>query len=96
MSGDESPFGPGHAKMCLMPFANSKGADQLTHPRSLISTFVVPCLDSIIPLVSISEISSLYIAPVAEQPGLNLIWSKILEYTFSRDVAHSVMWVAES
>ena len=39
-------------------YANNKGADQPAHPRSLISTFVVHCLDSIIPLVSISEISS--------------------------------------
>ena len=52
-------YGPGHAKMCLMPYAKNKGADQLAHPRSLISTFVVHCLDSVIPLVSISEISSL-------------------------------------
>ena len=48
--------GPGHAKMCLMPFAN-KGADQPAHPRSLISTFVVHCLDSILPLLAIAEIS---------------------------------------
>ena len=33
--------GPGHAKMCLMPYANNKGADQPAHPRS---TFVVRCL----------------------------------------------------
>ena len=38
--------GPGHAKTCLMPYANNKGADQPAHPRSLISTFVVRCLDS--------------------------------------------------
>ena len=42
------------------------------HPRSLISTFVVRCLDSIIPLVSISEISSLYLSSVAAQTGLRL------------------------
>ena len=41
----------------FMPYANNKGADQPVH--SLISTFVVRCLDSIIYLVSISEISSL-------------------------------------
>ena len=52
-------FGLGHAKMCLMTYANNKGADQPAHPRSLISTFVVRCLDSIMPLVSISEISRL-------------------------------------
>ena len=53
-----------------MLYANNKGADQPAHPRSLISAFVVHCLDSIIPLVSISEISSLYIAYVAAQAGL--------------------------
>ena len=48
---------PGHAKMCLIPYANNKGADQPAHPRSLISAFVVRSLDSIISLVSRSEIS---------------------------------------
>ena len=46
----------------FMPYANNKGADQPAHPRSLIRAFVVRCLDSIMPLVSISEISSLYLA----------------------------------
>ena len=46
------------------------------HPRSLISTFVARCLASIIPLVSISEISSLYLASAAEQAGLSLTWSQ--------------------
>ena len=56
---EENPSGPGHAKMCLIPYANNKGADQPAHPRSLIRTFVVHCLDSIMSLVSISEISRL-------------------------------------
>ena len=61
----------------FMPYANNKGADQPAHPRSLISTFVVRCLDSIISLVSISEISSLLLlASVAVQAGLSLTWSK--------------------
>ena len=38
-------------------YANIKGADQPTHLRSLISTFVVHCLDSIIPVLAIAEIS---------------------------------------
>ena len=38
--------GPGYAKVCIMPYANNKGADQPAHPRSLISTFVVRCLDT--------------------------------------------------
>ena len=50
---------PGHVKTCLMSYANTKGVDQPAHPRSLISAFVVRCLDSIISLVSISEIPSL-------------------------------------
>ena len=31
---------PGHEKMCLMSYANNKGADQPAHPRSLIRDFV--------------------------------------------------------
>ena len=31
----------------FLPHANNKGADQPTHPRSLISTFVVRCLDTL-------------------------------------------------
>ena len=62
----------------FMLYANNKGADQPAHPHrhSLISAFVVRCLDSIIPLVSISEISSLYLASVAAQAGLSLTWSQ--------------------
>ena len=43
----------------VLPYANNKDADQPARPRSLISVFVIRCLDSIMPLVSISEISSL-------------------------------------
>ena len=50
-------FGPGHAKMCLMPYANNKGADQPAHPRSLISTIVVRSLDSMICILAISKVS---------------------------------------
>ena len=53
----QSLYGPGHAKMCLMAYATNKGADQPAYPRSLISAFVVRSLDSIIFLVSRSEIS---------------------------------------
>ena len=52
-------FEPGHEKMCLMPYAKNKGTDQPANPRSLISAFVVRCLDSIISLDSIAEISRL-------------------------------------
>ena len=53
---------------------NNKGADQPALARGLISAFVVCCLDSLIVLVSISEISSLYLASVAEQAGLSLTY----------------------
>ena len=60
----------------------------LCHPRSLISTFVVRCLDSMICILALSKVSRLSLVSVAEQAGLNLTWSKIPEDTFSRDVAH--------
>ena len=50
---------PGHEKMCIMSYANNEGADQPAHPRSLISAFVVRCINSIISTVSIAEISRL-------------------------------------
>ena len=50
---------PGHEKMCFMSYANNKGTDQPAHPHSLISTFVVRCLDSIISLDSTAKISRL-------------------------------------
>ena len=49
--------GPGHAKICLMPYVNNEGADQPAHPRNLISTFVVGCLDNIICILAISKVS---------------------------------------
>ena len=71
-----------------MPYANNKGADQSAHPRSLISAFVVRCLDSIICLDSIAEISRLLLDSVAAQAGLRLAWSETPEDTFCRVVAH--------
>ena len=59
-----------------MPYANNKCADQPAHPRNLISAFFVRCLVNIIPLGSISKISSLCLASVASQAGLSLPWSE--------------------
>ena len=69
-------FEPHHEKTCFLPYANNKGADQPAHSRNLISTFVVRYVDSMIPLVSISEISSLYPASLAVQASLCLTWSQ--------------------
>ena len=43
--------------MCLMPYANNKGADQPAHPGSLISTFFVSSLDSMICILAIFKVS---------------------------------------
>ena len=68
--------------MCLMSYANNK------HVCSLISAFVVRCLDSIMSLVSANKISSLMLASVAAQASLSLTWSETPEDTFSHDDAH--------
>ena len=67
-----------------------KGADQPPHLCSLICTFVVRCLDSIKPLVSIPEISSLYLASVTAQAGLSLPWLKNLKTGF---VMTRLLWL---
>ena len=77
----------------LLSYANNKGADQPAHPRSLISTCVVRCLDSIIPLVSISEILSIYLASLTARAGLCLTWSQTTK-RFSRDEAQLYVIIA--
>ena len=71
-----------------MAYANNKGADQPAHPRSLISAFVVRWIDSVMSLVSVTKISSLMLASVAEQASLSPTWSETPENTFSYGVAH--------
>ena len=77
--------------MCLMPYANNKGADQPAHPHSLISAFVVRCQDRMIHLVYISEISRFELVSVAEQISLCLALSETPEDTFSHGVAHVLL-----
>ena len=48
--------GPRREKTCLRGFENNTGADQLAHPRSLISTFIIRLLESIIFRLATSEI----------------------------------------
>ena len=69
----------------------TKGADQPAHPRSLISTFVVRNLESMICILALPKVSRFYLASVAEQAGLNVTWSKIPEDTFSHDVAQILL-----
>ena len=72
----------------FMSYANNKGTDQPAYLRSLISAFVVCCLDSIIPPVFISEMSSICLASVAEQDGLSQLVAES-EDRFPRDEAHA-------
>ena len=78
---------PRHDEICLMSYATNKSTDQPAHPRDLINTFVVRCLDSIIPLLADSAISRL--VSVAEQAGFSLTWSQTPIDRFSRDVAQA-------
>ena len=71
-----------------MSYVSNKVADQPAHPRSLISTFVVHCQDSIIPIAVIAIFPRLLLASIAEQAGLSLTWSIAHEYRFSLDMAH--------
>ena len=68
----------------FLQYVNNKGTDQPAHPQSLISAFVVRCLGNIIPLVSISKFSSLYLVSAAAKAGLSLTWSKTLKSGFLR------------
>ena len=65
------------------------------HPRSLISAFVVRCLDSIIPLLSVPEISSLYQTSVAVQAGLSLTLVANPD-RFSRDETRPVLGMVQN
>ena len=72
----------------VIPYANNKGVDQPAHPRSLISTFVVHSLDSILSLVSVSEILRLWLSSVSEQARFKSTLVANPEDGFSRDEAH--------
>ena len=41
-------YGPQREKTCLSRYGNNKGGDQPSHPRLLISTFVIRFLERII------------------------------------------------
>ena len=49
-------FGPGHKKTYLRGFMKNTSTDQPAHPCSLISTFVIPILESIISKLASHEI----------------------------------------
>ena len=63
-------------------FANNTGADQPAHPRSLISTFAIHLLESIISRLATGQISLFYLVSVAEETGLSLAISETPKTVF--------------
>ena len=43
----------------VLSYVNNKSADQPAHPRSLVSAFVVRCVDSMIPMLAKTKLSRL-------------------------------------
>ena len=68
-------YGPRHEKKNgLRVFANNKGADQPAQLCSLISTFVICLLESMISNLAISAISIFYLVSEVEQTGFGMTW----------------------
>ena len=67
-----------------MPYANNKGAVKPVHRSSLISAFVVYCMEIVIP---VSKILWFLQASVTEQASMSLTWSYNYESSFCYDMA---------
>ena len=67
-----SLYRPRREKTCLRGFANNTGADQPAHAGSLISTFVIRLMESIICKLATGEISIFQLVSVAAETGLKL------------------------
>ena len=78
-----SEYGHQREKTCIRRFANNAGGDQPTHLRSLISTFVIRFLESIISRLAKSKILNFYLVYVAEETDLSLAFSKTLKTGFA-------------
>ena len=65
--------------------ANNQGADQPAHPRSLISTFVIRFLESVISEHVTSKFSLFYLVFLAEETGVESRFVGNPEGRFSRD-----------
>ena len=67
----------------------NKGADQLPGNRAAVQLLCFRYIDSTIPLLSKSEISSLEPSSLALQPSLCRTWLETPKTGFSHDEAHS-------
>ena len=68
----------------LRRLANNTGAEQPVHLHSLISAFVMRCLESIICKLATVEISIFQLVSVAEETGLKLALSETPKTGLSR------------
>ena len=75
-------------KKCVLCHMRTTKVQISLRIRGLISAFVVRYLDSVMSLVSLTRISSLILASVAEQASLSLTWSETPEDTFCHGAAH--------
>ena len=71
-----------YARNSAIGVCKQKGADQLAHPRSLISAFAIHKLNSIVSKLAPSEISLFYLVSVAEGAGFGMILSETLKTGF--------------
>ena len=71
-----------YARNSAVGVCKQKGADQLAHPRSLISAFAIHKLNSIVSKLAPSEISLFYLVSVAEGAGFGMILSDTLKTGF--------------
>ena len=69
----------------------NKDADQLRGNREADQRLCFSYLDSTIPLLSKSEISSLQPSSVAVQPGLCRTWSETSKTGFPQNEAHIIL-----
>ena len=72
----------------------NKGPDQLRGNRKADQRLCFSYIDSIIPLLSIYEISSLWPSSVAVQPGLFRTWSETPKTGFSHNEAHMLNMIS--
>ena len=89
------PSEPHHEKTCFA-LREQQRRRSTCDPCSLINLFVLRCLDSIIPLVSVSKISSLYLASVAAQAGLSLPGQKSRRQVFSWHGSSVILTICDS
>ena len=76
--------GPHCEKTCLRWFTNNTGADQLAHPRSLNSAYVIRYLESIVVKLAPYKIPLFLLVSVAEETVLSLPLSEAQRQVLSR------------